>query len=184
MSYERIFGGKDGSGLSSRRSFEQICFLNDDLMVVRMVVTSPDLDDVRGWWGWCWCSEQISDGVSEKRRSSTLSVPYMREEGCGGEDDGGGRGRWWWNKGWWKNTEGRRSQWREEEDWVLCLYKNTPAFKSEMSKLSMVSVLCLNFCVQLSLLININIVYNWAWTWGQHQTWYERTNNRKERKII
>jgi len=48
MSYERIFGGKDGSGLSSRRSFEQICFLNDDLMVVRMVVTSPDLDDVRG----------------------------------------------------------------------------------------------------------------------------------------
>jgi len=49
MSYERICGGEDGSRLSSRRSFEQICFLCDDSMAVRMVVTSPDLDGSKGW---------------------------------------------------------------------------------------------------------------------------------------
>lgn len=105
--------------------------------------------EVRDWWGW---SEQIFGGVSEKRRSPTHSVPYPREEGCGCEDGGGGRERWWWNKGWWKNIEGRKTQRREEEDWVCCFDKNAPTIKSEMSKLLIVTVLCLVFCVQLSLL--------------------------------
>jgi hypothetical protein len=46
-------------------------------------------------------------------------------------------------------VEGRTQRREEEDHGVWCCYKNVPAFKSVMSKLPMVSVLCQIFCVQL-----------------------------------